>query len=171
MEITMQRFISQTTEGATRRFYAIADSRRKQNRLAAIITALGGLLLAVDPVAAQLSDNTGALCGTGVDTGYMFIMSMIVLAGLVFGSIQSGFGLINMNSTEDDTHRKGRQGLKSGATSFCVIFIPVLVTVFLEVLGVNLASCFIPDINVLGGALAAFAVPAADRAGDVEESD
>ncbi|WP_286047409.1 hypothetical protein [Halalkalicoccus sp. NIPERK01] len=85
---------------------------------------------------------------------------MIVLGGIVFGSIQTGFGLINMNSTEDDTHRKGRQGVKSGATSFGVIFIPVLVTVFLEVLGVNLASCFIPDINVLGGMIALAAVPA-----------
>ena len=146
---------------AREKFDALADSRRKQNRLAAIITAGGAVLLAVDPVAAQsLSDNTGTLCGTGVDTGYMFLMSMIVLAGIVFGSIQSGFGLINMNSTEDDTHRKGRQGLKSGATSFSVIFIPVLITVFLEVMGVNLASCFIPDINVLGGALAIAAIPA-----------
>ncbi|WP_162993868.1 hypothetical protein [Halalkalicoccus subterraneus] len=141
------------------RFSDLTASRRKQNRLAAVITGLGGILLAVDPAAAQLADNTGTLCGTGVDTGYMFIMSMIVLAGIVFGSIQSGFGLINMNSTEDDTHRKGRQGVKSGATSFSVIFIPVLVTVFLEVLGVNLATCFIPDINVLGGAVAIAAVP------------
>lgn len=141
-------------------FDAIAASRRKQNRLAAAITAMGAVLLAVDPAAAQLSDNTGTLCGTGVDTGYMFIMSMIVLAGIVFGSVQSGFGLINLNSTDEDSHRKGQRGVKSGATSFSVIFIPVLVTVFLEVLGVNLASCFIPDINVLGGALAIAAIPA-----------
>lgn len=140
------------------RFDDIAASRRKQNRLAAAITATGGLILAAQPTAAQLNDNTGALCGTGVDTGYMFIMSMIVLGGIVFGSIQSGFGLINLNSTDENAHRKGQNGVKSGATSFGVIFIPVFVTVFLEVLGVNLASCFIPDINVLGGAVAA-AIP------------
>lgn len=141
------------------RFDDIAASRRKQNRLAAAITATGGLILAAQPAAAQLSDNTGALCGTGVDTGYMFIMSMIVLGGIVFGSIQSGFGMINLNSTDENAHRKGKNGVKSGATSFSVIFIPVLVTVFLEVLGVNLASCFIPDINVLSGMIALAAVP------------
>ncbi|KYH23724.1 hypothetical protein HAPAU_42040 [Halalkalicoccus paucihalophilus] len=141
------------------RFGELAASRRKQNRLAAGITGLGGILLAVDPAAAQLADNTGTLCGTGVDTGYMFIMSMLVLGGIVFGSIQSGFGLINLNSTDENAHRKGKNGVKSGATSFGVIFIPVLVTVFLEVLGVNLASCFIPDINVLGGMIALAAVP------------
>lgn len=167
---TVRSAAHETRRQARERFDAVAESRRNQKRLSAAITALGTVLLAVEPAAAQLGENTGALCGTGADTAYVFIMSMIVLAGVVFGSIQTAFGLINLNSTDDDTHRKGQTGLKSGATSFGVILVPIFVTVFIEVMGVNLASCFIPDINVLGGAMMAFAIPAGERFGRTEET-
>lgn len=112
---------------------------------------LGGVFLAAQPTAAQFGENTEMLCGTGADAAYVFIMSMLVLYGLVMSGIQGGFGLVNLHNTDEDKHRKGEQGLKSAGTSAAVVLIPILLTVFIEAIGVAVASCFVPDIGVLGG--------------------
>lgn len=53
---------------------------------------VGGVFLAIEPAAAQLNENTQMLCGTGVDAAYVFVMSMLVLYGVVMAGVQGGFG-------------------------------------------------------------------------------
>lgn len=117
--------------------------------MAVLVTALFIAPLWTRPVAGQVgvSEANEVLCG-----GTGFNIAQIITVGLGLISmyfilkflIRMMTGLDKAGSTNSGAQQEGKQEAKGGVYSLLAALLPVLVPVFLNTAGINVASCLFP---------------------------
>ncbi|MFC6962393.1 hypothetical protein [Halocatena marina] len=130
--------------------WIITQPGRHDLYMAMFVTALFTTPLWAQPVAAQVgvSEAEQVLCNGS--TG--FNIAQIITVGL--GMISMYFilkfllrmmtGLDKAGSTDSSAQQQGKQEAKGGVYSLLAALLPVLVPVFLNTAGINVASCLFP---------------------------
>lgn len=141
-----------TTRDRARR-QAVAVTKRTA------ITALVLLTTGVLPAAAQVGETSENLCGTGLETLYVLIASIIVIGGFIYGSFEGGAGFIAYDNPDPQKSKEGKDRIRSGVVSMIgppMFFL--IIAAALEMTSYAIASCFVPDIGLFGVVMAA-AIP------------
>lgn len=115
------------------------------------ITSAVLLTTGVLPAAAQVGETSENLCGTGLETMYVLIASVIVIGGFIYGSFEGGAGFIKYDNPDPQVSKAGENRIKSGVVS--IIGPPMfflLVAAALQFTDYAIASCFVPDLGLFG---------------------
>lgn len=116
-----------------------------------IVTSLLLLSTGALPAAAQVGETSSDLCGTGLETIYIVIATIIVIVGFVVGSFEGGAGFIKYDNPDPQVSDEGEKRIKSGVVSIVgpPVFFLTLAAV-LEMTDYAIASCFVPDLGLFG---------------------